>query len=213
MLVFGDQILSAQDTWTESTFEDFVDGMFDDAGANWYVSHKGKIQMINRWDVNGDGNIDILCANSHPLVEMLDMSIYWGDGKDYSIRHHTYVPANGPMWVTPGDLNDDGEIDLVVANYSNGTWTEMPSFIYYGGLKDENYQKKAGEWAFYPFKERIELPGSNTQKAAIGDLNRDGFTDIVFAFSGGFWEYRDKSKKGSSPSRIYWGSKQGYDQE
>ena len=142
----------AQNVWREDSFEYFIDGTFDDGGANMYVSHRGRIQTINRWDVNNDGNIDILCVNSHPLVEMLDLSIYWGNGKDFSIRNHSYVPANGPMWVTPGDLNNDNEIDLVVANYSNGTWTEMESFVYYGGLKKRDYQKKKGEWAFYPFK-------------------------------------------------------------
>ncbi len=209
--LFLPESLSAQKTWRESTFEDFVDGTFDDAGANMYVSRKGRIQTINRWDVNGDGNIDILCANSHPLVEMLDMSIYWGDGKDFSIRNHSYIPADGPMWVAADDLNGDGEMDLVVANYSNGTWTEMDSFVYYGGLKDRNYRKAPGEWAFYPFKERITLPSANAQKPAIGDFDKDGCKDIVFAFSGGFWEYRDKNKKDLSPSRVYWGSRTGFD--
>ncbi len=205
--------LFSQDVWIEKTFTDFADGTFDDAGANTYVSHNGRVQMINRWDVNDDGYIDILCANSHPLIEMLDLSIYWGNGKDFSIKNHNYVPANGPMWVTPGDLNQDGNQDLVVANYSNGTWTEMPSFIYYGGLKDPDFKSSPDKWGFYPFAERVELPGSNTQKAAIGDLNKDGFQDIVFAFSGGFWEYRDKNREGSSPSRIYWGAKSGFDPE
>ncbi|NOY60371.1 MAG: hypothetical protein GXO75_15785 [Calditrichaeota bacterium] len=63
------KISFAQETWRESTFRDFIDGTFDDAGANMYVSHNGRIQTVNRWDVNGDGNIDILCANSHPLIE------------------------------------------------------------------------------------------------------------------------------------------------
>jgi len=203
-------LLSAQQVWRESTFQDFVDGTFDDEGANMYVSHNGKIQTINRWDVNGDGNIDILCVNSHPLVEMLDMSIYWGNGKDYSIENHSYVPANGPMWVAPGDLNNDGKMDLVVANYSNGTWTNMDSYVYYGGLKDRNHKNVSGEWAFYPFKSRVALPGSNAQKSAIGDFNKDGYKDIVFAFSGGYWEYRSKDKKGYSPSRIYWGRRNGF---
>ncbi len=212
--IFGLIIASstiAQQVWRESTFEDFIDGTFDDAGANMYVSHKGRIQTINRWDVNGDGHIDILCVNSHPLVEMLDMSIYWGNGKDFSIKNHSYIPADGPMWVAADDLNGDGEMDLVVANYSNGTWTEMESFVYYGGLKDRHYRKKPGEWAFFPFKERITLPSANAQKPAIGDFNNDGYKDIVFAFSGGFWEYRDKNKTDLSPSRIYWGSKNGFD--
>ncbi len=204
--------LCGQKVWHESSFEDFIDGSFDDGGANMYVSFNGRIQPINRWDVNNDGNVDILCVNSHPLVEMLDMSIYWGNGKDFSIKNHTYIPANGPMWATADDLNNDGETDLVVANYSNGTWTEMESFVYYGGL-DKNYEPKDGEWAHYPFKKRVLLPGSNTQKAATGDFNNDGYKDIVFAFSGGFWEYRDKSSEGSSFSRIYWGSKDDFNPE
>ena len=201
---------NSQHFWTESSFEDFSDGYFDDAGANMYVSHKGRVQMINRWDVNNDGYIDILCVNSHPLVEMLDMSIYWGNSQDFSIKNHSYIPANGPMWVTPGDLNDDGKLDLVVANYSNGTWTEMESFVYYGG---DSSKYNENNWFFYPFNKRVELPGSNTQKAAIGDLNNDGFKDIVFAFSGGFWEYRDKNRQELSPSRIYWGSVEGFSKD
>ena len=201
------------DVWRESSFEDFIDGTFDDAGANMYVSQNGRVQTVNRWDVNGDGNVDILCANSHPLIEMLDMSIYWGNGKDFSIRNHSYVPADGPMWVAADDVNEDGEMDLVVANYSNGTWTEMDSYVYYGGLNDRDYKAKKDEWAFYPFNEKITLPGKNAQKPAVGDFNRDGYKDIVFAFSGGFWEYRSKDDPGTSASRIYWGAEDGFNQE
>jgi len=204
-------IFSQDRVWKENSYIDFIDGTFDDGGANMYVSARGRIQPVNRWDVNDDGYIDLLFANSHPLVEMLDISIYWGNGKDYSIKNHSYIPADGPMWATPGDLNEDGFIDLVVANYSNGTWTEMPSFIYYGGPETGNSGHPAEEWAFYPFNKRIMLPGSNTQKAAIGDFNLDGHKDIVFAFSGGFWEYRDKTKEGFSPSRIYWGDQGNFD--
>ena len=202
-------VLQAQKVWKQDSYKDFIKGTFDDGGANMYVSHKGRIQAINRWDVNNDGNVDILCVNTHPLVEMLDMSIYWGNGKDYSIQNHSYIPANGPMWAVANDLDNDGNMDLVVPNYSNGTWTNMDSFIYYGGLS-KNYKKKPGEWAFYPFKKRVSLKSSAAQNAAVADLNKDGYKDIIFAFSSGYWEYRNKNSKGSSYSRIYWGSKNGY---
>lgn len=209
LLILFSSTVFAQQVWTEKSFEDFSDGTFDDAGANMYVSHNGRVQTINRWDVNKDGNVDILCVNSHSLVEMLDMSIYWGNGVDFSIRNHSYIPANGPMWATADDLNNDGEMDLIVANYSNGTWTEMESFVYYGGL-DKNEKLEDGEWGYYPFKERVLLPSSNAQKAISADFNNDGYKDIVIAFSGGFWEYRDKSKDGTSPSRIYWGGEDNF---
>jgi len=213
IIILTNAFINAQAIWREDTFDDFADGIFDDGGANMYVSAKGTIRMINHWDVNGDSHIDILCVNSHPLVEMLDLSVYWGNGKDFSIRNHSYIPANGPMWVTPGDLNGDNKTDLVVANYSNGTWTEMESFIYYNSLPGKNSDQKSDDWNFDPFNSRELLPSSNAQKAAIADLNQDGYKDIVFAFSGGFWEYRDKSKEGFSPSRIYWNSKSGFDPE
>jgi len=208
-LILSASHLFAQKIWRESSFADFVDGTFDDGGANMYVSHNGRIQAINRWDVNKDGSIDILTVNSHSTVEMLDLSIYWGNGKDFSIQNHSYIPADGPMWVTANDLNNDGKMDLVVPNYSNGTWTNMDSFIYYGGLEKSDTVKN-GEWGFYPFKKRLSLKSSAAQNAAVGDFNKDGYKDIVFAFSSGFWEYRDKNKTGSSYSRIYWGRKNGY---
>jgi hypothetical protein len=207
--VFLPRVLAQVTVWREDSFEDFADGRFDDGGANMYVSHRGRVQSVNRWDVNGDGYIDILCVNSHPLVEMLDLSIYWGNGKDYSIRDHSYIPANGPMRLAVGDLNRDGELDLVVANYSNGTWQEMDSYVYYGGLKDRNYQRKRGEWAFYPFCRRVSLPTYSAQGVAVADLNNDGWPDIIFAFSPGYWEYRTREEP--PPSRIYWNSSMGFD--
>jgi len=199
----------AQEIWQENSFEDFVNGTFDDSGANMYVSYNGRIQTINRWDVNNDGNIDILTVNSHSIVEMLDMSIYWGNGKDYSIQNHSYIPVNGPMWVTADDLNYNGVIDLVVTNYSNGTWTRMDSFIYFGCMDNEEYDKikEDGGWAFYPFCKRISLPSVNAQKAVTGDFNKNGYKDIVIAFSGGYWEY---ARGEIAYSRIYWGTDDGY---
>ena len=192
---------AAQSSWREASFEDFADGRFSDGGANTYVSVAGRVQIVNRWDFNGDGFIDILCANSHPLLEMLDMSVYWGNGHDYSIQRHGYVPANGPMWVSAGDFNRDGKIDLAVANYSNGTWTSMDSAVYWGDTKP-GIPAPAGEWLAAPFRGKTMLPTRNAQGVVNADLNRDGYPELIFALSAGFWEYRGTAEV--PKSRIYW---------
>jgi hypothetical protein len=63
-----------------------------------------------------------------------------------------------------------------------------------------------------PFALKTILPTDAAQAAAIGDLNRDGFPDLVFAQSAGFWEYRGGNAL-ASPIRIYWGAKAGYTKE
>ncbi|MHC4157284.1 MAG: FG-GAP repeat domain-containing protein, partial [Planctomycetota bacterium] len=107
----------------------------------------------------------------------------------------SYIPAWGPDWATPADLDGDGAVDLVMANTRNGTSSDMDSFVYYGGLKDPGHKAPPGEWAIYPFKKRVILPMEGSNKAAVGDLNRDGNPDIVYA------------RKGKA--RIFWGQKGG----
>ena len=188
-------LASAQHIWRESTFEDFQDGSFSDSGVNTYVSSNGRIQTINRWDVNNDGYTDLLFSNAHSQAVQLDMSIYWGNGRDFSILNHSYVPAWGPEWVAAEDLDRDGRVDLVVANIEDGSTDDMDSFVYYGGLRDSGDARNSGEWAVYPFKRRLILPNEGARKPAVGDLNRDGSLDLVFATR--------------QEARIFWGKNQG----
>jgi hypothetical protein len=197
----GDNARAAPLAWKQDSYAEFSRGTFSDAGANMYVSRRGRIQTINRWDYQGDGFIDILSANSHPLIEMLDLSVYWGNGKDFSIERHTYVPADGPMRVAAGDLNRDGVTDLAVANFSNGTWTSMDSAVYWGRRPDAAAARE-GLWTAGPFQGKTMLPSQSAQQVIVADMNKDGWPDLVFAFSAGFWEYRGNTKP--IPSRIYW---------
>jgi len=46
--------------WTQDTFADFASGTFEDGGQNLYVSAAGRMQLINKWDLNNDGNPDLV---------------------------------------------------------------------------------------------------------------------------------------------------------
>ncbi len=205
-----------QTVWRESTIEDFRDGSFSDGGANTYVSANGRIQTINRYDANGDGYIDLLFANSHSYAERPDMTIYWGNGRDFDIRRHVRVPADGPRWIAPADLDGDGAMDLVVANRDNGTYSEMDLFLYYGGTDSPEREQAAEDWSCYPFERKETLPNKAPGKPATGDLDRDGDLDIVIPYSSGFSMSGQDTGEGDQTrqiSRIYWGEGGRFDGE
>ncbi len=196
--------------WRENSFKDFLTGSFGDGGANTYISARGAIQLVNRWDLDNNGFLDLVFANTHPHVEKLDSAIFWGNGKDFDISRVSYVPSDGSQHATAADLNKDGQVDLVLPNYTNGTWDGMDSFIYFGGKAETNQNPPL--WQFPPFVSKATLPTRAAQHSAVADLNKDGYPDIVFALSAGFWEYRASGQQGyDSPSRIFWGSAQGFD--
>ena len=63
----------AQSVWRQNSFNVFKKGTFLDAGRNCYVSAKGGIQIITRWDFNNDGNLDfILPADQRQLGTIMD---------------------------------------------------------------------------------------------------------------------------------------------
>jgi hypothetical protein len=193
--------------WSQDSYKELARGRFGDSGANTYVSAKGSLELVNRWDLNNDGAIDLVFCNTHPHVEKLDAAIYWGNGKDFDDTRKSYFPNEGAQWTAVADLDGDGKPDVVVPNYANGTWSSMPSAVYYQAAAPGT-----SDWISPPFRRKVALPTQAAQNAAVADLNRDGYPDIVFALSAGFWEYRGGAAL-ASPSRIYWGGKEGFAKE
>ena len=128
LLLFGSTFLLGFESkdkievWRESSFQDFSDGRFGDGGANVYVSRKGRIRLINSWDLNEDGFLDLVFANTHPHQEKLDAVIFWGNSRDFDISRVSYIPNDGAQRAAAADLDRDGQMDLVFPNYANGTW-------------------------------------------------------------------------------------------
>jgi len=189
--------------WTQTTFLDFVEGTLSDGGANSYVAADGSIRLINQWDLNGDGFVDLSFPSSHDNNYGVDSYIYWG-GSSYLAKSPTRLPGNGANAQTIADLNKDGLPDIVIANEFNGTKTELSSYIYWGSPKG------------YGTQNRAELPTVGATAVAAVDLNGDGHVDLVFASSGRSYQF---SKAGGDfiflrpVSDIYWGSAQGFSPE
>ena len=180
--------------WTTSSFMDFVDGALTDGGANTYVGADGTVRLINLWDLNDDGQLDLLFPSSHDHNEKVDLFIYWGrSGFDPAGR--TRLPSNGGKAVAIADLNQDRQPDLIVVNRFNGTRSDLDSYIYWGS-----------RGGFEPGR-RTLLPTRGAEAVAVADLNGDGWKEVVFANSGLSYHVPvDRFNR----SFIYWGAASGY---
>jgi uncharacterized protein (DUF2141 family) len=113
-------------------------------------------------DLDGDGKLDLVVAN----FDGGTLSVLLGHG-DGAFAPHTEFSVGSfdayPNWVSIGDLNHDGQPDVVTANFGGGISVMLGN----------------GHGAFRP--PQAYAPGAATYSVALGDLNGDGNIDAVAA--------------------------------
>lgn len=198
---------------------DFRKGSFGNSAANLYVSSRGAVEVVNRWDLNQDGYPDLVFGADHNMRMWVDALVYWGSAtgprsllpdraaelpqatllfRELPSRQAgvTRLPAFGSGRSAAADLNNDGHSDLVFCNY-----TDFPerraARIYWGS--DEGFSATRF----------TELPTLRAPDVKAADLNADGLTDLVFA---NFGVDPEPGEYGSFPdeSWVYWGHPDGF---
>jgi hypothetical protein len=116
-------------------------------------------------DVNRDGHQDVV------LQGRFGVEAYLGNGRGTFTRGLTTNMPFQTWGVQPADLNLDGKIDLVITGRADGSAT----FVLDGWLG-------RGDGGFTRVSSRpLPVFGGTT----LGDLNRDGFTDVVMSNDNG----------------------------
>ena len=159
LAAFATALLEANDSlWIRhSGFSSLQTGEPGNSGANLYVSSKGRIQTINRWDLNLDGELDLVFTQDHNSVYTPDTLIYWGGKNGYASllpdmwrlrapfsllkaiesasKRVTRLPTSGGGRSRIADLNLDGHLDIVICNFQHNYRTDQPAYIYWGGRR------------------------------------------------------------------------------
>lgn len=132
------------------------DGTFKSAGTTGLGGSNRGVKYIAAADFNGDGNVDVATANEYSR----DVSVLLGNGDGSFAAVTDYAVAGGPYSVTTGDLNGDGNPDLIA-----GTSGNVSVLL---GLGDGT------------FETAVDYPaGDHPWSVVAADLNGDGATDLA----------------------------------
>ncbi|CAF0853554.1 unnamed protein product [Adineta steineri] len=133
------------------------------------TSNYSKPNSITIGDFNNDKQVDIIVTNSGTN----NIGIFLSYGNGTFSNQTTYSTGNGsaPQDLAVGDFNNDGQLDVVVANY----WDfNIGIFLGYGNGTFSTQQ-------IYPTGNL-----SRPRSVAIGDFNNDSRLDIAVANYGGY---------------------------
>ncbi|MES2775915.1 MAG: FG-GAP-like repeat-containing protein [Bacteroidota bacterium] len=119
-------------------------------------------------DMDADGKADLVTTSL--ATNKVSVNRYTGNISIFNFGPvQPFATSQAPYLPAVGDLNDDGRPDLVVPNYFSASVSVLLNQSAPGSLS---------------FQTNSYATGSAPTQAAIGDIDEDGFTDIVVTNKG-----------------------------
>ena len=128
--------------------------------------------------------------NGRNALNDIDSTVYFGGPDGYSPERRRDIPGFSSADAICCDVNDDGYVDIVLANSVANTADRKPgSYVYLNGRDG------------FPDEPSMTLPTDKVYGNACADLNRDGHLDLIFA------------SIGSPDLLVLYGSAEGFDND
>ena len=140
------------------------------AGVNVPGSNSGTRYSIALGDINGDGRLDLVEVRYDNGPDR----IYLGNGTGNFFSSPTNLPATYQQYsrcVALGDMDGDGDLDIVVGKERTGRDSNFDRDIIYANNGNGTFANPV----------RFSATQDDTQAVTIGDVDNDGDLDIVTA--------------------------------
>lgn len=133
------------------------------------TSHDARRVLLAR--PSSDEKPQVIFANyfSRDLIGNVDASIYFGSPEGYSADRKKDIAGWGAVEAACCDINDDGLVDLVLANASENSISRDPgSYLFYNTPNG------------FPHNPDLRLPTTRAHGVCCADINHDGYLDLIF---------------------------------
>ena len=180
-------------SWTDSGAA-FSAGSLGNSGQNLYVNRRGELEVIRRYDLDGNGHLDLLFNSTHDTHNAVPATLV-SAAPGPAVKTAT-LGFDGTSRVIPHDLNRDDFIDLVFMPSRPNVQNDRSSLAIAWGGRDG--------WSTARLTR--QLPVNGVTSLAVGDLDGDGWPDILTLNSEGWLFGQPRGRI----LRTYWGRPDGY---
>ena len=163
-------------------------------GAKWYGESSDDVTgaSVAAGDVNNDGYDDIIIGGAYGSMGALPGTVYVIYGPDYSTNNLSYADvkiygeSNGDFFsasLAVGDIDNDGYDDLIMGAYGDNTGgvNAGAAYVVSGQISSGTYNISSAYAAKWYGESSDDWAGDSV---AAGDVNNDGYDDIVIGAYG-----------------------------
>lgn len=162
--------------YTSIVWFENMDGMGNIMQKSTVSTDFQQVKWVSASDLDQDGDIDILAIDENEDEKRDDIVWFENENATFSDRKIISEEGNSILWLDVGDLDADGDLDVVCAEYALGApygYDDVNQICWYEQLESDVFGSKKVIVSYLPSF------SYHPSQVYVVDLNGDAYPDIV----------------------------------